>query len=749
MIGRPAFPSYYRVEVVEGEGVYLLSEWSRLVLKGALYCRLAPLLDGSRTADEIVDELASRHAPAHVYYALARMEQRGFVVEADPGLPAAQAAFWQAAGLDPRAAARRLAETPVSVTGIAGVPTEPLRRQLGGAGCRVVEDGASFDVVATDEYLREELAERNARALAEERPWLLVKPVGAIVWIGPVFRPGAGPCWACLAHKLRQNREVDGYLLSRNGSMGPLVTSMAALAPTVETAAALAASSALLAIARGASASDELTAFDVLAQRGEPHVVVRRPQCPSCGDGSLRPDRRPAPITLEGAPTRFSDDGGHRTVSPQETYERYRHHVSPISGAVTTLEPVRGGVGEVAPVYVAGHNFAMRRDSLHHLRRGLRSKSAGKGVSEAQARASALCEAIERYSGLFQGYEPRRSARVTELGDEAIEPNACMRFSDRQFAERERWNAQDSQFQIIPAPLDAEAELEWSPAWSLTAERFRTLPTSYLYFGYPHDPDAFYCWPDSNGNAAGNTREEAILQGFFELVERDAVCIWWYNRLRRPALDLDSFADPWLDRMRARYAELSRELWALDLTHDLGIPAFAAVTRRTDKPVEDILLAFGAHFDPAVALRRAMCELNQFMPAVLPLRADGSGDYAYHDAEAIRWWKTATVAREPYLLPAPDEAARTRSEFVDRSTGDIRDDVLACRELVERQGMEFLVLDQTRPDIGMPVTKVLVPGMRHFWARFGPGRLYDVPLAMGWLDRPPVESELNPIPMFV
>ena len=45
--------------------------------------------------------------------------------------------------------------------------------------------------------------------------------------------------------------------------------------------------------------------------------------------------------------------------------------------------------------------------------------------------------------------------------------------------------------------------------------------------------------------------------------------------------------------------------------------------------------------------------------------------------------------------------------------------------------MEMLVLDQTRPDIGLPVVKVIVPGMRQFWARFAPGRLFDVPVALG------------------
>jgi ribosomal protein S12 methylthiotransferase accessory factor len=59
------------------------------------------------------------------------------------------------------------------------------------------------------------------------------------------------------------------------------------------------------------------------------------------------------------------------------------------------------------------------------------------------------------------------------------------------------------------------------------------------------------------------------------------------------------------------------------------------------------------------------------------------------------------------------------------------------------------VLDQTRTDIGIPVAKVVVPGLRHFWARFGPGRLYDVPVSLGWLERPLPESALNPIPLFV
>src|SRR6185437_14249523 len=119
------------------------------------------------------------------------------------------------------------------------------------------------------------------------------------------------------------------------------------------------------------------------------------------------------------------------------------------------------------------------------------------------------------------------------------------------------------------------------------------------------------------GCAAGSSLEDAALQGFLELVERDSVALWWYNRVRRPAVDLASFGEPYIEQLVDVYASLGREIWALDLTSDLGIPAIGAFSRRTDRDVEDILIAFGAHLDPRIALLRALTELNQFLPAVI------------------------------------------------------------------------------------------------------------------------------------
>jgi ribosomal protein S12 methylthiotransferase accessory factor len=271
------------------------------------------------------------------------------------------------------------------------------------------------------------------------------------------------------------------------------------------------------------------------------------------------------------------------------------------------------------------------------------------------------------------------------------------------------------------------------------------MPTDLLYFTRPGHRAMR---ADSNGNAAGASLADAIAQGFCELVERDGVALWWYNRTRQPAVDLDSFDDPWIGALRDRYAGIGREFWVLDVTSDLGVPAMAAVSRRVDKPAEDVMLGFGAHFDPAVALRRALTELAQLLPAVAGARPDGTG-YGAADPHIRHWWTTATVDNQPYLRPSDTVVPRDRTSYGYVPPADLSAEVDRAVDIARRHDLDLLVLDQTRPDIRMPVVKVVMPGLRHFWARLAPGRLFDVPVRLGRLDAPTAYRDLNPIPLFM
>ena len=203
-----------------------------------------------------------------------------------------------------------------------------------------------------------------------------------------------------------------------------------------------------------------------------------------------------------------------------------------------------------------------------------------------------------------------------------------------------------------------------------------------------------------------------------------------------------------MQRVEAYLAERGRDLAILDLTADLGIPVFAAVSRWRDRQPEQIVLGFGAHLDPSIALLRAVAELNQMLMRVL-----WHGRGARRDGRRAQ---RARVARDGDGSPItrissadPVAPPRRAADFAHVWSDDLRDDIRYCQRLLEMRGMELLVLDQTRPDVGLPVVKVIVPGLRHFWPRFAPGRLYEVPVELGWIARPLREAELNPIAMFL
>ena len=752
MLNKPTLKRCFNFKTVDSEEIFLLSERGSFRLSGRLYQLLMPWLNGHHTVDEIVEQLQDKISAPEVYYTLMLMEQKGYIVESDVPVSSNLAIFCEHLNIEPNEAYHRLQATKVAVKTFGShLPSSEFKTTLESLNIQVAEEG-DIEVILTDDYLQDGLDIFNEKALHVSRPWMLVNPVGTILWIGPIVVPGKTACWQCLAQRLGDNRPVEGFIQRHEDILTPLIPPLASLPSALQTALGMAATEVFKWIVQGENKRLEgvLVTHDTLTLESQNHSLVKRPQCPSCGEIANGLKRKPLPVILGHRKKTFTADGGHRFISPEETLRKYQHHLSPITGVVREVAKVFTGSNDLTHTYVAKHHFATMFDDVDTLRRNILGRSAGKGKTNEQARASAFCEAIERYSGVFQGDEFRQKSSYQKLGDKAIHPNACLNFSQAQYENRASWNAKCfGWFQQVPEPFDEEQEIDWTPIWSLTHKDFKYLPTAYCYYGYPKPPK-IDCWADSNGCAAGNTMEEAILQGFMELVERDCVALWWYNQVKRPKVDLDSFDEPYFQRLKDYYQTLNRELWVLDITSDLNIPAFAAISRRTDREVEDIILGYGAHFDPQLAIQRALTEINQILPSVLSAKADGSTQYTPSaDPLALDWWKTATLQNQPYLVSDESIAPKVSADYPQLWSDDLREDVLLCNQIAQKHGMEMLVLDQTRPDIGLKVVKVIVPGMRHFWKRLGSGRLYEVPVQMGWLKEPLPENQLNPFPMWM
>jgi bacteriocin biosynthesis cyclodehydratase domain-containing protein len=730
----PRFSPNFSVYLLPPDAVCLYSEDRKFFLHGELYCALASAIGkGGRSFRDLFAELERKYPADKVQEAFTRLLDRRHLVRTSPSSTGPASAYWASLGLPLETAEKNLQNCRVSITSKDVQGAKELERALRDLGVRIVKRSGDLSVMLVKDYLDEQLAELNRQHLSKRTPWLLVQPSGIAPLVGPVLRPGKGACWRCLADRMARNREVRAMLDRREARR--VAVSPLAERPVGGSALALAAVEIAKAIATGfqTELNDHIVSLDLTGANIVKHYVAARPQCPTCGRKKLRdPGREPKEIVLNAGGKLVMTSGGYRSVASRDTVARFRRHVSPLTGVVSRLDRIDADL-PLNTNYYARHNFAGKSTSVHELRAGLSGGSFGKGSTAEQGEASALMEAIERYSGIYQGDEIRVRRRLTDFAaGEAIHPNEMLLYSEAQF--QHRFDPVGEHHMPTPAPFDPSAEIDWTPVWSLRDERFKYLPTSLMYFFY-EGPGQMHA--DSNGCAAGNTLEEAIVQGFLELVERDSYAIWWYNRLQLAELDIGQLDDAYVRELRTQLAETGRKLWVLDITHDLGIPSYVALSHSQENGEDFIEFGSGSHFDARIALLRALTELNQFLSIGLmgmrdqgSLSEDGAGPWRLED--------------HPYLIPngRPSSQADFGSKF---GVLDKREQVMACVNLAKREGLDFLVLDQTRPDIEVPVARVIVPGLRHFYRRFAPGRLYDVPVKLGWTDRSVRESDLNPL----
>ena len=731
------FAPNFSVYLLPQNVVCLYSEHRKFFLHGELYSALTTSIGTGKSFERVVRELSKKFPADKIDEAANRLLERRYVVVKGRTSGGAAGSYWASLGLAPAVAEKKLQNCRVRLQAIDVKGAKELDAALRKLGVRVVKGPADLTVTLVNDYLEARLFALNRKHLSDDTPWLLVQPSGIFPLVGPVLRPGKSACWNCLADRMRRNREVKSLLdrkQARRIAVSPLTQNTLG-----QGGIQLAAVEIAKAIATDfrTDLSDHIVSLDLLGSAIARHYVAARPQCPECGDKKLRdPHRAAAPIALAAGAKLVMTSGGYRTVPSRATVSRFRKHVSPLTGVVSRLERVEADL-PLNTNYYAAHNFSAPAMSVNELRAGLSGGSFGKGSTAEQGEASALMEAIERYSGIFQGDEIRVTRRFTDFpSGDAILPNDVLLFSDAQYR-GEHTAIYGPDVTPTSPPLDPSAKIEWSPVWSLRDERFKYLPTSLLYFFHTGGPHAGQIHADSNGCAAGNTIEEAIVQGFLELVERDSYAIWWYNRLQRAELNLSQFDDPYVRDLKSQLAETGRRLWVLDITSDLGIPSFVALSHAAENGHDFVEYGSGSHFDARIALLRALTEVNQFLSIGL-MGARSSGPSSHDDGDRFY------LREHPYLLPKG--YAQIRPDFgVEFGRLDKRKQVMACVNLVKQEGLDFLVLDQTRPDIEVPVVRVIVPGLRHFYRRFARGRLYDVPVKLGWRDRPLTENEFNPL----
>jgi len=667
---------------VHNDRLLLADESNAFIVEGAVYVDIVRIVSGGVSLEDL-PSLLPDYSLDEIRAAIVHLANVGFLRPTLGSNFPERDAWWESASIEK---ARRSLELRTLCSEGAAM----LRQALESIDLSI-DEGADLLVVTTDDYLRPELADINRRG----NPWLLAKPVGHTIFLGPLFIPRRTACWECVAWWLQAYRWRQSAFHGWQKGQYPPQPSIACLPATLAIAAGMIATASAMIAARGnhEELENAILAFDTRTLQLSRHEVNPVPGCPICGGAS--------------------------TVRPLKAF------VSDVIGPMSRLEScneAEGGLfhakGEVIyPLPRVRVSQILKPTSVY-----------GKGGTKEEAQNACIAEGLERYSSVYQGDEPVVRAKAASL--ETVDVPQLLLFSEAQYGDREIWNVGHPSTQFVPQPFDGSAEIGWAPAVSLDTGITRFVPAGFVYAGYPLDGEHGYCIPDSNGCAAGQSIEEAKCSAVFELIERDALAIWWYNRVRRPSVRLELFGDTRIDGILAAFARLGRSVYLLDITTDLGIPVYVALAPTTAGTAP--LFGAAAHVCARTAAFKALSEMAQVW---------FWNSRAEYGPEMRSWLQTAALpdSEFSYLRPAgavdPDPAPWTGHEAA----------VSHCVSRLRIAGIEAYSIDLTRPEIRLPVVRVVAPGLRHMWPRYAPGRLYDIPVSLGWVKQATTESQLNPI----
>ena len=321
------------------------------------------------------------------------------------------------------------------------------------------------------------------------------------------------------------------------------------------------------------------------------------------------------------------------------------------------------------------------------------SVSQGKGVDIASAKVSALMESIEGWHAervtVPLRYESYESLRRT---DRCVDVHRLPK--------------------VHPRPVPPHQPLLWAEGYDLLQNARTWVPFESVTLSFVHPPGhvaTFYT--SSNGLASGNHMLEAICHGLCETLERDAIALWLHEEgdelAKQRQLDLATVDDPLCRSILERLAAESVRVALWDVTSDSGIPTYACGI--FDKPqwrAKGLFLGYGTHLSPPVALLRAMTEAVQCRLAFIVGSRDDlpPAEYGTH-ASADTLLDLERQLQEP--PPALD--FRQRASL---STDTFEEDIATLLSALQRMGVESaVVVDLSLPEVGIPVVKMVVPGL--------------------------------------
>lgn len=417
---------------------------------------------------------------------------------------------------------------------------------------------------------------------------------------------------------------------------------------------------------------------------------------------------KPNIITLQSCRKHYTYDQD-KACTPQETVARFQERLRTIN--LDILKEIRRiDTGRLdIPVYFS----LCGEDALRIIGN---KKQMGKGSTPEQSRASACMELGERFS-FFSFLKEKDNFLV---GDYATMEDQGYPVLGIEYLLQ---SVHDSSLTAeLLHELLAGLPLQWVWALRLSDSLPLLVPFSW-----------FYAINEFNGPSAGNTYEEAVIQGVSEVVERHVCALITRDRIATPAIDPASITDPVARDLLDKFQKNGIEVYLNDFSLDTGIPTIGALAwdPSTFPHKSEIVYTAGTTPDANKALIRALTEVAQ-------LAGDfnsGSNYVASGLPKPLGLDEVSHVVNSGRAIPL--------SEVIDLKDDDIFEEIMQCVAALQKNDLEILVVNTTHPHLQIPAVYTIIPGA-HFRERAmgGNAALFAAKLAADLLEGEALDAKL-------
>ena len=357
------------------------------------------------------------------------------------------------------------------------------------------------------------------------------------------------------------------------------------------------------------------------------------------------------------------------------------------------------------PFISAVHTTAVRR----RIRGSRREAVATGGFDFGAPRVSealALIEGLERLVALDY-VDPSRVVRsaLADLDRPALDPRGIALFNE-------------AQLQDAPFPdrrFDPNIEAQWLWGIRIASGEPILVPAQVM-----KGETGSLIHATSSGAACHSSFHHAILNGLYELIERDALMLTWLNQWSRPRLRLaDTDPDPY--GVRQAFADSSFRLTHVDLTTEVGVPVVLAILEDELDPDLFMITMVGS-LSASRALEKLAREITQFTHPHL------EGKSPYRTPVSLSEDPAVVHSLPDHLAFYQDRRKRPITEFLTGSSDErplaglrVEDDRSAVQEIEEvvarltSAGFDPVVIDCTEPflrDLGLFAVRVVVAGLQ-------------------------------------